>query len=109
VLVRHLPPEAATMTGLRGEMTDEDQRAAERTDPGTEPWSRAEMLTAAVLDALRRLEWAYHCVNGKGTAPPPPDPLPRPGVGKPRRRVMTVAEYKRLTGQAPPMHLIKPA
>lgn len=97
------------MTALRQEMTSEEHHAAQAADPDAEPWSRADMLTAAVLDTIRRLEWAYRCVNGKGTAPPPPDPLPRPGVAKPKRKVMTVAEYKRLTGQAPPMHLIQPA
>jgi len=109
VLVRQLPPESATATPVRVPAGPEATvAAAEAGDPAEGRWSHAEMLLAAAVDELRRLQWLTAAVNAeKGKTPKQPEPIPRPGVGVKRRRRMTAAEYTRLTGEAPPLELLQ--
>jgi hypothetical protein len=83
-LIRHLPPESATKTALRNELSDaEIKRYAQQGDPSQGQWSHLEMLVASLLDAVRHLQVTVIRVNG-GKAKLP-DPTPRPGV-RPRGR-----------------------
>ncbi|MGW4422505.1 hypothetical protein [Streptosporangium sp. NPDC004631] len=84
-LIRHLPPESATKTALRNEMSDaEMERASKGADPSQGAWSQTEMLLASLIDSVR---WLIHVTlrvnGGKGG---PPAPVPRPGVKKTGRR-----------------------
>ncbi len=106
-LIDHLPAESATMTALRVAAPQAAERAGERADPAHGPWSQADMLLASVVDALRRLEWAYAVVHSKGSPPKAPEPITRPGVRASRRPSMTVAQYKAMTGQEPPLRLVQ--
>lgn len=79
VLIQHLPPESATKTALRNELSDaEIKKYAQQADPSRGQWSHLEMLVASLLDAVRHLQVTLIRVNG-GKAKLP-DPTPRPGV-----------------------------
>lgn len=94
-LIRHLPPESATMTALRN--TDPD--GVKGGDPREGRWSQAEMLLAEVHDQVARLAWLFAVANtSKGQKPKKPDPIPRPGVAdtKRRRKTLTGEQYERL-------------
>lgn len=106
-LVEHLPPESATMTALRASHPEITEKAAANADPGSAPWSQAEMLLAAAVDSMRRLEWMYAAAHTKGTPPTAPEPVSRPGVKPKRKPAMTVAQYVAMTGQQPPLRLVK--
>lgn len=85
VLIQHLPPESATMTALRNDLTDEEMvEQAESGEPEKARWSQAEQLLALVADRLAHFEHAYICahVDSKAKQPTPPEPIRRPG-GKP--------------------------
>lgn len=94
MFIEHLPPESHTMTALRNELTP--MQLAEQADKG-EPekgrWSQQEQLTAALVDAVRRLEWVLICVNvdKKSKRPDPPEPMRRPGAG-PRKKTAQLTE-----------------
>lgn len=109
MLVRKLPPESVTATEARvAAGPDATADAADAGDPAEGRWSHLEMLTATAVDSIRRVEWAVIAANSdKGKAPPQPEPLPRPGVGVKRRRHMTAAQYRLLTGEAPPLELLQ--
>jgi len=61
-----------------------DEELAEQADKG-EPekgrWSQQELLLAAALDAIRRVEYVLICANtDKGKRPRAPEPTRRPGA-----------------------------
>lgn len=94
VLIQQLPPESATWTALRNAMSDEElAEQAEKGEPEKGRWSQLEQLTAAVLDATRRVEYVLICANSdsKRKRPDPPEPTPRPG-GKPLRPKTTLTD-----------------
>lgn len=82
------------MTALRNELTP--LQLAEQADTG-EPekgrWSQQEQVTAALYDAVRRLEWVLICVNTekKAKRPDPPEPMRRPGAG-PRKKTAKLTQ-----------------
>ena len=87
VLIQHLPPESATMTALRNNMSDEElAKQAESGEPEKAQWSQLEQLMAANLDAIRRVEYVLICANTekKSKRPDAPKPTRRPGA-KPLR------------------------
>lgn len=87
VLIQHLPPESATWTALRNSFSeDELAEQAERGEPEKAAWSQMEQLTAALVDAVRRVEYVLVLANSdsKSRKPDPPEPIRRPGA-KPRR------------------------
>jgi hypothetical protein len=89
VLVDHLPPESATKTAAREELTPEDL-AAMPAPSGYGPWSNVELRLADVHDALQWVIYAvYHSQGGK---PKKPDPYPRPGVASKRQGRKVSAE-----------------
>lgn len=59
-------------------MTPAEADALPSSD-GHGPWSTAELLLAAVVDALGVLAWQQSQIHG-GSKNPPPEPLRRPGV-----------------------------
>ena len=76
------------MTALRNELTPiQLAEQADRGEPEKGRWSQQEQLTAALVDAVRRLEWVLICVNvdKKSKRPDPPEPMRRPGAG-PRKK-----------------------
>jgi hypothetical protein len=109
VLIAHLPPESATMTGLRAAHPDLAEEAAEQADPAAQPWSADRMLLAALTDSVRYLAWMFAVVNFKSAPKSPPGPIPRPGVAPERRKPMTIAAYRAMTGEDPPLHLVEGA
>lgn len=104
-LVRNLPPESATATERRVAEPEPEGKVSD-ADPGDQPWSQTDLLLAAIVDTLRQIDWHYVSANSK-TPPRAPEPLPRPGVRPPKRKKLTVAQYKALTGQEPPEYLIE--
>jgi hypothetical protein len=80
VLVRHLPADSWTQTGLR-----DDPKLAELNPatPGGEqkfgPWRLENYQLAAVLDAIAGLHYLT-AVVGNIKDPKAPDPTPRPGL-----------------------------
>lgn len=88
VLIEHLPPESATWTSMRNQLTPEDlAEQAERGEPEKGRWSQQEQLLAAAVDALRRVEWTLWAVNtDKSKRPDPPEPMRRPGAKPAKRR-----------------------
>jgi hypothetical protein len=103
VLIDHLPPESATKTALRDEMSVEDWESATGKDGLAEwgSWSREGQLLAMIADRIAQLEWALLAVNSeKGKAPKPPEPLPRPGIGAPPRAVAERDREKSIRSRA---------
>ena len=95
-LIRHLPPESATMTALRNSAPAEVlARQAEQVDPATLAWSRAEMLAASQLDAINQLIHMYASAHSKQPVARP-KPTPRPGVVAGARRRRTPPEQRAL-------------
>ncbi|MCX4816778.1 hypothetical protein OG601_47520 [Streptomyces sp. NBC_01239] len=87
VLIQHLPPESATWTALRNSLSDEElAEQADKGEPEKGRWSQQEQLTAALLDATRRVEYVLICANteSKAKLPKTPEPVPRPGAKPPR-------------------------
>jgi len=87
VLIQHLPSESATWTALRNDLSeDELAEQAEQGEPEKAAWSQMEQLTAALVDAVRRVEYVLVLANSdsNGKKPDPPEPIKRPGA-KPRR------------------------
>jgi hypothetical protein len=80
VLIRHLPADSATRTAMRDALTPEQYAdLAARPAAGHGPWSRTDMLLAAVLDAVRVGNFHFAAAHGaKGARPP--EPIRRPGV-----------------------------
>jgi hypothetical protein len=109
VLIGQLPPESATMTALRVATPEAAEKVAAGLDPAKAPWSQMEMLLASLIDAVRRVEWMYASVHAKSSPPRAPDPIIRPGVKATQRSTMTVAQYKAMTGQEPPLRLVQGA
>jgi len=78
-------------------------------DPAEARWSHTDMLLAAVIDAIHSLQWTYISAHAK-RPPKQPEPIRRPGtaaaadVGK---STLTAAQYRMLTGEAPPLYLIQ--
>lgn len=73
---------------MRNAMPEADLAAqADKGEPEKGRWSQEEQLLAAVVDAIRRLEWVLICVNTdkKSKRPDPPEPMRRPGAG-PRKK-----------------------
>ncbi|WDM17459.1 hypothetical protein J3S85_27960 [Streptomyces lavenduligriseus] len=67
VLVKHLPPDSATVRELHGEAAD---------------WSVTDYLLAAAVDRLAEANWMFATVNRDEDADPLeyPEPVPRPGA-----------------------------
>src|SRR5690349_20910964 len=89
VLIQHLPPESHTMTALRNSLDDDElAEQADQGEPETARWSQLEQLTAAGVDALRRLEYITVLANLGENArrPDPPEPIARPGAKARRPR-----------------------
>lgn len=87
VLIEHLPPESATWTALRNDLSDEELvRQAEKGEPEKGRWSQVEQLLAGISDRLANLQYVYSCshIESKAKWPPPPEPMRRPGA-KPKR------------------------
>lgn len=91
-----LPSESATKTAVRDDLTPE-QTAELAEDTVTRrhgPWSKSDMLLAAIID---RLGWvvyaAYHSQGGK---PNKPQPYPRPGIGDSAARAVNPIAVARL-------------
>lgn len=83
--VKHLPAESAYKTQQLARYTDEELAAMPDDGPHG-PWSRTELLLAAVFDAIGALIHVQLARAGQSTDPPPP--LRRPGVlGAKRREV----------------------
>ncbi|MFB7647125.1 hypothetical protein ACFC0S_16735 [Streptomyces sp. NPDC056084] len=82
VLLQHLPPESATMTALRNDLTDEElAEHADKGEPEKGYWSQTEQLLAAIVDGIRRLEFITICANTEAKdQPEPPTPIRRPGA-----------------------------
>lgn len=104
VILGHLPPESAYVTAVREAMSPDELAAlSAQVDPDRHgPWSKLEMLMAAVRDEVARLAW----MQSDGSTPVP-DPYPRPGV---KRRGVTainpaaeayLREVERLHGAQP--------
>lgn len=106
VLVDYLPPESATMTSVRAATPELAGEAAERTDASARPWSAEAMLLAALVDSVRQVGWLYAASHLK-RPPPHPEPIERPGIRARERKTMTVAAYRAMTGQEPPLHLVR--
>ncbi|MCI3274973.1 DUF5361 domain-containing protein [Streptomyces cylindrosporus] len=70
VLVRHLPPDSATLRELHGEAAD---------------WSVTDHLLAAAVDRLAEANWMFATVNRDEDTEPLeyPKPVPRPGATHP--------------------------
>jgi hypothetical protein len=98
-LLEFLPPESATMTGIRVVR----QRAVDRGDlpevqgtgdPAEGPWSQLEMLVAGTIDELRGLQYMYLMAHsGKGARSKPPERVRRPGL---RKRLPRLSMAERL-------------
>jgi antitoxin (DNA-binding transcriptional repressor) of toxin-antitoxin stability system len=79
VLIEHLPPESATKTAMRNAApADIAAKSSEGARPDLGRWSNLEMLTAALLDAVRANTSVLVAANG-GT-PLDLTPTPRPGI-----------------------------
>lgn len=84
VLILRLPPESATWTALRNELTPAElAEQAEKGEPEKGQWSQQDQLLAAVYDRLSQIQYVLTCVNTekKSKWPDPPEPLRRPGAG----------------------------
>lgn len=82
------------MTALRNELTPVQlAEQAEQGEPEKGRWSQQEQLSAALVDAVRRLEYVLICANTekKSQRPDPPEPMRRPGAG-PRKKRATLSE-----------------
>jgi hypothetical protein len=89
VLIQHLPPESATLTALRNELSSEELvEQAQRGEPEKGRWSQLEQLMAVVADRVARVEYVLICANTekKSQRPDPPEPMRRPGAKPPRRK-----------------------
>jgi hypothetical protein len=95
------------MTALRVSAPEVAEEAAAEMDPAAAPWSQMEMLLASMTDAIRRFEWMYATVHARSSPPRAPEPITRPGVKAQKRSTMTVAQYKAMTGQEPPLRLVQ--
>lgn len=99
MLIQNLPPESATWTALRNELSDEDlAEQAEKGDPEKGRWSQLEHLVATVADRVARVEHVLVCAHtdSKRKRPEPPQPIPRPGTRTPRPKTQmneTGAEF----------------
>ncbi|QCX81279.1 hypothetical protein C9F11_38480 [Streptomyces sp. YIM 121038] len=99
VLVEHLPPESHTMTALRNQLSDEElAEQADKGEPEKGRWSQQDQLLAAVVDALRRVEYVLICANSeKRNHPKPPEPMRRPGAkARPVKQSLSDAQAERL-------------
>jgi hypothetical protein len=95
------------MTALRAAEPELAAQASEGADPAKAPWSADQMLLASLIDAVRAFGWMYAAVHSKDRAPARPEPVERPGIAVRKRKAMTVAAYRAMTGQEPPLHLVQ--
>lgn len=93
MFIEHLPAESHLMTALRNELTPMQlAEQAEKGEPEKGRWSQQEQLSAALVDAVRRLEYVLVCANTeKSKRPDPPEPMRRPGAG-PRKTTAKLTE-----------------
>lgn len=97
VLVRHLPPESATVTAIRNTITPEiAEQQAQNSNPEQGPWSFMEMLLASLIDEIRNYKWMYLSAHSERDPGPPPEPMPRPGVKVKQRRKLTDEQRRML-------------
>lgn len=78
MLVKHLPPESWTQTKLR-DLDIAELVAEEPGDRTFGPWSQADYLSAALVDAVNRNTYVTALLAGAKDFPAP-EPLPRPGL-----------------------------
>lgn len=107
VLFRELPAGSRTMTAIRVAAPAEALRGD--ADPADARWSHTDMLLAGVIDAIHSLQWTYVARHSK-TTPKRPEPIRRPGTDTEHgndKGYMTAAQYRMLTGEAPPLYLIQ--
>ena len=84
-LLAKLPAESALRTEQRDQLTDAElAAAAEAENVPHGPWSRGDMLLAAVFDAV--LQLIHVQIRRAGVDADPPEPLRRPGVTGVRRQ-----------------------
>lgn len=74
--IKHLPAESAYQTAIRDLYTDAELAAMSSSGHG--PWSKNEMLIAALIDSLNVL--IHVQISKAGVEQEAPEPLPRPGV-----------------------------
>lgn len=95
MFIEHLPSESATKTAMRNAIPEAElERLAEKGEPEKAAWSHQEQLLAAVVDALRRVEYILILANSdKGSRKPKaPEQVPRPGVRQQRKKVAPITD-----------------
>lgn len=95
VLVDHLPAEGALNTAIRN-ATPADMLAVSAGDSAQAPWSALEMLTAALVDELRQLNWMFASVNSGGQNIKRPELVRRPGTETQRGKLMSIESARML-------------
>lgn len=80
MLLEHLPPESATKTALRNEITPEQLASAATGDyrPDEAPWSSVAILLASIKDEITLSR--HVAISAAGGKPPKFTPTARPGV-----------------------------
>lgn len=109
MLIKHLPAESATKTGLRNS-APEDELAAAAVDRPYGPWSQTDMLLADLIDVARWLQWSKTTDAEEKSPKNIPEPFPRPGVKRSQDRrpapvsaeVVNLLDYMREHRGAPP-------
>lgn len=86
VLLDRLPPESATKTAIRDQLTDEQlaQYAEDHPTDGHGSLSRQDMILFDVIDHLKWVEYGLYA--SQGGKPNKPSPTPRPGVVDPKKK-----------------------
>jgi hypothetical protein len=65
-------------------------------DSAQAPWSVLEMLTAALIDEMRQLNWMFANANSDKKNIPKPVFVRRPGMEAPRGKVMSIEAARTL-------------
>lgn len=94
VLIDHLPPESATKTALRNEITPEQLEAASANyQPDKAQWSMVEILLAGIKDEITLARNVS--IAAAGGKPPDFNPTPRPGISTSARKKTLTDEQRR--------------
>jgi hypothetical protein len=76
--------------------TPADMLAVSAGDSAQAPWSALEMLTAALVDELRQLNWMFASVNSGGQNIKRPELVRRPGTETQRGKLMSIESARML-------------